>query len=329
MLAQCRAMDDLRDLLTGEQWAALRRKSAARGAWALAVNWALVAVGFALGIAWPNPFGVLAVMVVLGGRQLGLGILMHDCAHRGLLPSAAANDRVGQWLCAAPVFADLDVHRRYHMTHHRQVGTEDDPDLPNYRDYPVARASLARKLARDLAGVTGLRAAIALGVLYAHDDPRSLELGYSYRRGQATAATMSLAHLAWNLRRVALAQLAMFGVLWAIGHPLAYLLWPASWLTSYMLFSRIRNAAEHGGLPGTETSDPWANTRSVRARWWERLTVAPNHVNWHFEHHLAPAVPPYRLRALHELLAARTLPRPLPVVEGYGAVLRALVIARR
>jgi fatty acid desaturase len=317
-------MSDLRELLGREQWDALQRRSAARGAWALAVNWGLVAAGFAIAIAWPGVPGALAALVVLGGRQLGLGILMHDCAHRGLMPSARANDLVGQWLCAAPVFADLDVYRRYHMTHHRQVGTEADPDLPNYRDYPVGRASLARKLGRDLAGRTGARAAAALAALYAHADPKALELGYSYRRGEGAAGVFALRHLAWNLRRVALAQAALSGVLWALGHPLAYLLWPAAWLTTYMLFSRIRNAAEHGGLPGTATTDPWLNTRSVRARWWERLTVAPNHVNWHFEHHLAPTVPPYRLRAMHAMLAARALPRPLPVVDGYGAVLRAL-----
>jgi len=325
-----RTMVDVRPLLGASQWESLQRRSAARAAWALAVNWGLVAAAFALAIAWPTPAGVLVALVVIGGRQLGLGILMHDCAHRALFPSPAANDRIGQWLCAAPVFADLAVYRRYHMTHHRTTGTEADPDLPNYSGYPVAKASFARKVLRDLSGLTGLRAAAALAALYACADPSALELGYSYRRGEAApdaapAGTRSLRHLAWNLRRVLVAQAAGIAVLWALGHPLAWLLWPAAWLTTYMLFSRIRNAAEHGGLPGTRGTDPWLNTRSVRARWWERLTVAPNHVNWHFEHHLAPTVPAYRLGELHRLLAATALPRPLPVRNGYGDVLRELV----
>ena len=91
-----------------------------------------------------------------------------------------------------------------------------------------------------------------------------------------------------------------------------------------MLFSRIRNAAEHGGLPGTMSPDPWLNTRSVTARWWARLTVAPNHVNWHFEHHLAPTVPAYRLAGMHRMLEEVALPRPLPLWAGYGAVVRSL-----
>lgn len=319
-------MKELRHLLSREQWEALQRRSTARAVWALVVNWGLVVGAFALAIAWPNALGLLAAVVVLGGRQLGLGILMHDCAHRGLLPSEAGNDWVGQWLCAAPVFADLDVYRRYHMTHHRHAGSTQDPDLPNYRGYPVAPASFARKLLRDVVGLTGLRSAFALGLLYSLADPSSIPLGYSYRRDAAeTPARRSVLQLLWNLRRVLLVQTLGLALLWALGHPLAYLLWPASWLTSYMLFSRIRNAAEHGGLPGTMSTDPWANTRSVKAGWLARLTVAPNHVNWHFEHHLAPTVPPYRLEALHEALARQPLERPIPLWAGYGAVVRSLV----
>ena len=319
-------MKNLRDVLSREQWDALQRRSSPRAAWALCVNWGLVAAAFALAIAWPDVLGVLAAIVVLGGRQLGLGILMHDCAHRALLPSTKANDWVGQWLCAAPVFADLDVYRRYHMTHHLHAGTDQDPDLPNYRGYPVSPASFVRKVLRDLVALTGLRAALALAMLYSHANPCAVPFGYSYRREVGSRdGDRSVRHLLWNLRRVLLVQGIGLALLWILGNPLAYLLWPASWLTSYMLFSRIRNAAEHGGLPGTMSTDPWLNTRSVRAGWPARLTVAPNHVNWHFEHHLAPTVPGYRLRSLHRMLTRQTLPAPVPLWSGYGAVVRSLV----
>lgn len=181
---------------------------------------------------------------------------------------------------------------------------------------------------RDIVGLTGLRAAAALGVLYAQDDPHASQLGYSYRRNASAPASgvrFAVRSLVWRIRRVLVVQTMMFAALWTVGHPLAYLLWPASWLTTYMLFSRIRNAAEHGGLPGTMTTDIWRNTRSVRAAWWERVTVAPNHVNWHFEHHLAPTIPGYRLAALNRLLSSAQLPAPLPVRSGYVAVVRELV----
>ncbi len=311
---------------------ALHRRSAWRGAWAVAFDWLLVAGAFALFLAWPGVASAGVALVVIGGRQLGMGILMHDCAHRALFRSATTNDVVGEWLCAAPMGADLAVYRAYHMTHHRHTGTAADPDLANYAGYPVSRASLARKVARDLTGLTGLRALATLAALYATADPRAVGTGYAYRRdgdaGEAAATGgwgTRVRRGLWHARRILLVQAAMLAVFIAIGHPLAWLLWPAAWMTTYMVFSRIRNAAEHGALPGTMTADPWANTRSVTARWWERLTVAPHHVNFHLEHHLAPTVPGYRLPRLRAWLQAQGVVGELPVVDGYGAVVRALV----
>jgi fatty acid desaturase len=328
-------MNEPRDLLPREQLQRFQRRSDLRGAWMLACNWALVAAAFALVARWPGLASVLAALVLLGGRQLGLGILMHECAHRSLFASPRLNEAAGQWLCAAPMGADLAVYRAYHMAHHVKTGSADDPDLTNYAGYPVTRASMTRKMLRDLSGLTGLKALATLLVLYAHPDPRALKFGYAYRRhdgaasgteGNAPARTAwrRVRHLLWNLRRILVVQALGFALLRACGHPLLYALWPAAWLTTYMLFSRIRNAAEHGGLPGTMSTDPWTNTRSVRARWWERLTVAPHFVNFHFEHHLAPTVPAHQLPRLHRWLAEQGVLARVQVAPGYGAVLRAL-----
>jgi fatty acid desaturase len=323
--------DELRALLPRDELQQLQRRSNARGLWMLACNWALVAAAFALVGCWPGVLSVLVALLLLGGRQLGLGILMHECAHRSLFASARLNEALGQWLCAAPMGADLTVYRAYHMTHHVKTGTDDDPDLANYAGYPVARASLARKFARDLVGLTGLKALATLLVLYMQPDPRALKFGYAYRRSDAAApadrisVVARLKHLLVNTRRIFTVQAAGFAMLWALGHPLLYLLWPLAWLTSYMLFSRIRNAAEHGALPGTRGGDVWTSTRSVRARWWARLTVAPNYVNYHLEHHLAPTVPAARLPQLHRRLGELGVLARAQVAPGYFAVLRELV----
>ncbi len=325
-------MTDFRTHLSTQELQGLQRKSDWLGLRLLAVNWGLVLASFALVIRWPGVASVLCALVVLGGRHLGLGILMHECAHRSLMHTRALNEWVGQWLCAAPAFADLTVYRAYHMAHHVKTGTADDPDLPNYAGYPVTRASLRRKLLRDLSGLTGLRAAATLAALYAHPDPSQVQSGYAYRQKDGAAPRVRgntrLRHLLWNSRRILIVNALALAGLWALGHPLAYLLWPASWLTTYMVFARIRNAAEHGALPGTQGGDIWSNTRTVYARWWERLTVAPNHVNYHVEHHLVPTVPAYRLAHMHQLLKAKGALQQAQVVHGYGAVLKALVQPR-
>lgn len=290
----------------------------------LAFNWGLILLSFA-GVMWRvNPLTVLLALVVLGGRQLGLGILMHEAAHRSLFKSQALNEWVGQWLCAAPMFVELSIYRRYHMTHHIKAGTFDDPDLPNYEHYPVSRASLRRKLLRDLSFRSGLRAFAALMVLYGSSGEAARAAGYSYRSA-GSEKNWSARQLLTSSWRSVVANAVTLAACVAAGHALVYLLWPVAWLTTYMLFSRIRNAAEHGALPGTREPDIWRNTRTVLAAWWERLTVAPNYVNYHFEHHLAPAVPAHKLPEFHRWLRAQGAYERATLERGYVRVLARMV----
>jgi len=277
--------DDLKPFLAKSNWQGWR---------ILAVNWAMIVAAFALVMWHPAWYTVLPAIIVLGGRQLGLGILTHECAHRSLFASPDLGEWVGTWLCGAPVFVDLKMYRGYHMTHHVNTGTEQDPDLGNYANYPVSKRSMLRKFGRDLTGRSGVRTMLGLVKFY------------GLRK----------------MWRIALVNLAMLALCWAAGNAWAYLLWPASWMTAYMLFSRIRNAAEHGALAGTRSSDMWMNTRTVRAAWWERLTVAPNRVNFHFEHHLAPTVPMHRLPDLHRWLVEQGAYERATMEPGYLHVLR-------
>ena len=97
------------------------------------------------------------VWVLLAGRQLGLSVLMHEAGHNTLFASRVLNQWVGQWLCALPTLNDLTAYATGHLDHHRLAGTPEDPDLPNYRAYPVDGISFRRKVVRDLTGQTGFR----------------------------------------------------------------------------------------------------------------------------------------------------------------------------
>lgn len=65
--------------------------------------------------------------MVIGGRQLGLAILMHDAAHGRLFVNRRLNDSVGAWLCAYPVLTSLALYRPYHLQHHRFTQQAEDP----------------------------------------------------------------------------------------------------------------------------------------------------------------------------------------------------------
>ncbi len=299
-------------------------RSNAYGAWLVVFNWGLVVLAFSLPILWPNVFTVLIGVILLANRQLGLAVLMHECAHNSLFASPFLNRWVGQVLCAGPVIADVEGYRRYHMKHHKAAGTDVDPDYPNYKHYPVGRLSMTRKILRDLTGFTAVKMLYAIVLMNA--GVLSYDMSYqSYSVEKKLPAWQIAFNLVRNLSIPFTVHIAMFSVLWLVGSPWLYSLWWVSYATVYMLFLRIRNAAEHGSVPDLLSLDPQKHARTTQASWWERLTVAPNYVNFHMEHHLRPNVPCYRLRAFHQFLRSRNLVNEDDVANGYFDVMRRLV----
>ncbi|MFW6093929.1 MAG: fatty acid desaturase family protein [Pseudomonadota bacterium] len=266
-----------RDFLDDDEIARCLKRSDPAAAATVAINYAIIAGAFAGAIVWPNPLTMLAAVVVLGARQLGLEVLNHDCAHGILFRRRRTNEWVGHWLCGGPVNTSLYRYRDYHLAHHRFAGTEDDPDLGIALAYPTPPASIRRKLIRDLSGRTGIR-----------DTWRQL------RRMRPRRNTPFLA-----------SHTVMISVLTAAGAPWAYGLWWAGYLFVYPMLTRLRFMGEHGVASERLGADPRKNTCTTLVSWWERALVAPNRVNYHVEHHLLPGVPLYNLPRFHALLARR------------------------
>lgn len=272
------------DYLSKEEIKYFTTRSDLWGWWLVFFNWAMIAAAFALAIIWTNPLTLLAAVFLLGGRQLGLAVLMHEAGHKTLFRSNRLNQVVGQWVCAYPVLGDVDAYGASHREHHRHAGTENDPDLPNYRSYPVSKASFKRKIKRDLTGQTGL---ILVRMLFGGQG-RNMML----REGEKTHSE----------RKGLLVNLLMFTIMLALGVGEFYLLWVVAYLFAYPLIARIRQVAEHGNVPDLYDLDPRLNTRTTRANFLERLIFCPNHVNYHLEHHLLASVPCHRLPELHRVL---------------------------
>jgi fatty acid desaturase len=113
-------------------------------------------------------------------------------------------------------------------------------------------------------------------------------------------------------------------ILFSLGYAYLYLLWVAAYFTFYPFFLRIRNAAEHAAVPNLLDKQPRKHARTTNARWWERLTVAPNYVNFHLEHHLRPNIPCYQLRYFHQYLVKNGYYKDTHIAQGYGDVLKQL-----
>lgn len=292
--------------LTREEIHAVRRRSTWRGIGMVAHCWATIVAAMAL-VAWlPNPFTIVPAIMVIGSRQLGLAILMHEGAHGGLASDQKLNLWLSQWLCAYPVFAETLVYRRYHMEHHAHAQTAKDPDIGLSAPFPTSRASIRRKLIRDLTGRTGLkqRRAQFRAALGRPGDP----------------AAGRLRRFRERLGPQLLVNAAIFGILTLAGNWWLYpLLWMLPLLTWYQAVTRIRNIAEHAVLPH---ADPWRVARTTRAGWLERAFLAPYYVNYHAEHHFMLYVPCYRLRQLHRLLVTKGLAGRMELQPGYLATIR-------
>ena len=295
------------ELLTPDEVQHLRRRSDLVGAGLVLHGWAVIFGAMALFAWWPNPLTFLAAVMVIGTRQLGLAILMHDAAHGLLFATRRWNEQVGRWLCAYPVATSLDRYRPYHLKHHRSTQQADDPDLSLSAPFPITRKSLWRKVGRDLAGITGYQR-------------RAIQ----FRGGMGLASLPLRQRLAnlWQAERGSIiANAVLFAGLAAIGHWYLYpLLWLLPLMTWYQLVSRIRNIAEHAVVP--DNDDPLRNTRTTRANLVERALVAPYWVNYHLEHHLFLFVPCWRLPAAHRLLVAKGLAPQMELRAGYREVLR-------
>jgi len=120
----------------------------------VAINWGTIFASMAMVAAWPNPLTIALALLLIGTRQLGMAILMHDAAHRALFSNRKLNDWVGNWLCAYPVWTDVAPYRPYHLKHHAKNYTADDPDIGLVLPFPVTRDSPAGSASKRRSSAT-------------------------------------------------------------------------------------------------------------------------------------------------------------------------------
>ncbi len=297
------------DYFTPAQWRMLSARSRWKGPALVAHCWLCMGIVMLCGARWPLtiPVGVMLV----GNRQLGLFILMHDAAHGLLHPLRAFNDRLARWFCGS----ELPVYRPYHLQHHRFVQQTGDPDLVLSAPFPVTRASLLRKVVRDLSGQTFFRQRFG-----------ALAAGLKARGAGVTGSSLLLA----EARRQRLFLLQNGAGLLVFGLAGYWWLWVALWLVPMVtwlpLVSRLRNIAEHA-LIAQNSTDPLRHARTTRAGVIARMLVAPYWVNYHGEHHMFTKVACWNLPRAHRILQQSGVTARLETQPGYVAMMRAAAAA--
>ena len=292
-----------------QEWAPLARRSRWKGLALLAHAWVVIGLAMARAVVspwWLKPVTVPLAIMIIGGRQLGVSILMHDAAHAALHPDLAINDWVGNHLTTG----GLIDYRNYHLQHHKYAQQVEDPDLALSAPFPITRTSLRRKIARDLTGQT-----------YWKQRWSGLVSRIVHRKPDEPLWPLVKAAI-WGRRRflagmvVTVAVTAPFGLWWV--WPVLWLVPQATWLP---MISRLRNIAEHACVAKDEP-DPLRHARTTSANWIERAVIAPYFVNYHCEHHMFMHVPCYNLPRAHRLLAAKGVLPGMLTAPGYLSMLR-------
>ena len=297
-----------KDYFTTEEWAGLSAHSRWKGLWLVAHAWGVIIAAGAMAVIWPITIPIAVALI--GARQLGLAILMHDAAHRALSSDPKVNDFVGHYICGLPVGASLGSYRNYHLTHHKYAQQSEDPDLGLSAPFPISRKSLHRKMIRDLTGQTFFkqRTAVLRAKLKARKpDQSALAIGFG--EGGRLGG-----FLLWQLGL--LAVLSAFGLWWTY-----FVLWLLPMATWYPLVTRLRNIAEHACIPKDEP-DPLKHARTTTANLIERAFIAPYYVQYHCEHHMFMHVPCFNLPQAHSLLKAKGVTAGMRIEPSYAAVIR-------
>ena len=295
-----------RRILSPDELAPLTRLSDAHSAASVLLTIGVIAAAVLFGIrVWPSEWLLLAILVI-GIQQHALFILAHESAHYRLFSNRTVNDLVGRAIGMVGGIS-MCTYRVIHRLHHNNLYTEDDPDTAIHGGYPRGVGYLWKKLVQDLAGWNAWKTfAYFFGAPALNDvtnkaarplDDTSPQLRASARADRwfvvACQLAMPLACLALGGWR----GLAQYAVLWIV--PMLTVLQP---------ILRLRAICEHGGV--VDLSSPLTAARSNRTTGGignvlARATLFPHHVNYHLEHHLYPAVPHYRLPALHRILVAK------------------------
>lgn len=300
--------------LSTEEIRILAERSDAKGAWLVLHCWGTIAAAVALFAIWPNPLTFAIAVAIIGSRQLGLAILMHEAAHNALFKSRAINDFVGEWLCGRPIMAELAAYRHYHLTHHRFTQTDKDPDLVLSSKFPTSHASMKRKFTRDLTGQTGVKQLIG-------QISMSFQLAGDEDAMKAAASDFAQSFKApqlWKSLPVFLGVIFLMGLVGDWWWGLAF--WLLPYLTWFQFVLRVRNIAEHGATEQSE--NPFQNVRTTHAGPLARLFVAPYWVNYHLEHHMVMHVPCFNLRKMHQALLDKGLGSQMKTASNYGQALR-------
>ncbi len=232
--------------------------------------------------AWVGSLPTLVIVIAIASRQHALLGLMHEAAHKNLLPGRW-NDLVSDVFCAIPLLLVTKFYRTSHLAHHRNVNSAEDPDW-------------SRK-----AWIFPKRSYFSLWLFIVAESARAV-----VRRFFIFTSTIFLQpkhSLKFFFYLLGLILFWIFVISMGIGWRSFFLYWVCPMTLILPVLGVVRSVSEHFGL---SYKGDLNQSRDIEAGLLERALFGPNALNFHLSHHLFPSVPRYRLKELHRQLKEET-----------------------
>lgn len=268
---------DLGRALSREQMRALHKKSPARHFVIAARQFGLLGLGTWGLVAVSNPWIWLPLALVQGFTVFNFTVLLHEVLHHCVFEKRhAVAERALALAYAIPSGISASQFTRWHLDHHAELGSNDDPKRHYLSPKRVARWYKLLYATPALFPIY-FRAAAQETATY----PPELKKRIGWERKVSILFHLSAAGLLW----------------WAFGFSAAFRahLFPVFFI--FPIAFTLNRLGQHYDI---DPADPAKWGTLVRANWFWNFAYL--YSNLHLEHHYFPGVPCYRLPALQAAL---------------------------
>jgi fatty acid desaturase len=270
----------------------------------LALTWATIVAAIWVAVLADSWLATIAAIVVVGTRQIVLGLLVHEQVHDLGLPKRGGDTLVNLSAAFPLLVLTVEGYAQVHLAHHKYYFTAKDPDFvrksgPDWA-IPMTGRRLARLLLTDLLGLNLL--ALVKG--------KRASAPPEFNRAGAPPAIAR-----WSFSLVAGVVIGLLG-----GWSLVAVYWIVPLLTVTQVLVRWGALCEHKynlDRPEIAGSSP-----IILLSWWERLLLPNLNFSLHPYHHYFPGIPYSDLPRVHGIFEREGLVNRRSVFRGYGAFLK-------
>ena len=274
----------------------------------LSVTWLAIACLIGIGVSMNNALVTAICVVLIGVRQMVLGLLLHEQVHR-----LGLRGKYGDWIVNAlavfPLFATtVEDYAKVHLSHHKYFMTLKDPDFVRKSgaewSFPMSAWAFIRIILRDITGLNTLRLIKGKTGSSSQDE---------FLRPNPTPIWFRVTY--YIILALALTIIGGWKTF------LVYWLLPI--LSVTQLCVRWTAVIEH--QYNVENADVRDVTPLIRLKWWQRVLFPDLNFAMHAYHHYHPGVSFSNLPKVHEIYRREGLVNESAIFDGQGSFLKALI----